>query len=51
MNREPGARSDLECMRMCVEAVDMMLENQGRMTRALREIAADDDKDAKKSAA
>ena len=41
MNREPSVRSDIECMRMCVEAVDMMLENQGRMTKALREIAED----------
>ena len=50
MNREPGVRSDIECTRMCVEAVDMMLENQGRMTKALRELA--DDQDAtKKSAA
>jgi hypothetical protein len=59
MNREPTVRSDIECMRMCVEAVDMMLENQGRMTKALREIAEDPDvkhahahhADAKKSAA
>ena len=43
MNREPTVRSDIECMRMCVEAVDMMLENQGRMTKALREIAEDPD--------
>ena len=43
MNREPSVRSDIECMRMCVEAVDMMLENQGRMTKALREIAEDPD--------
>ena len=43
MNREPAVRSDIECMRMCVEAVDMMLENQGRMTKALREIAEDPD--------
>ena len=50
MNREPAVRSDIECTRMCVEAVDMMLENQGRMTKALREIADDQDA-AKKSAA
>ncbi len=50
MNREPTVRSDIECMRMCVEAVDMMLENQGRMTRALRELTDDRD-EAKKTAA
>ncbi|MDQ3441677.1 MAG: hypothetical protein M3478_15145 [Planctomycetota bacterium] len=50
MNREPAVRSDIECMRMCVEAVDMMLENQGRMTKALRELTDDRD-EAKKTAA
>ena len=45
MNRAPGARSDIECMRMCVEAVDLMLENQNRMSRVLRELS-DDKKDA-----
>ena len=39
MNRAPAVRSDIECMRMCVEAVDMMLENQNRMTRVLRDLA------------
>jgi hypothetical protein len=45
MNRSPGVRSDIECMRMCVEAVDMMLENQNRMSHVLRKLS-DDQKDA-----
>lgn len=37
----PGAPiTDLQCLRMCVEAVDMILESQNHLARALSEIAA-----------
>jgi hypothetical protein len=40
MNRTPAApRSDIECMRMCVEAVDMMLENQNRIAQVLKDLS------------
>ena len=46
MNRAPAflsgpARSDIECMRLCVEAVDMVLENQHRIAQALKEMSDD----------
>jgi len=41
MNRTPPVRSDIECMRMCVEAVDMMLESQNRMARVLKDMSDD----------
>jgi hypothetical protein len=35
--------TDLASLRLCVEAVDMMLSNQSEITRILREIAASRD--------
>jgi lysyl-tRNA synthetase class I len=35
--------TDLASLRLCVEAVDMMLSNQSEITRILREIAASKD--------
>jgi hypothetical protein len=34
----PSTPSDLQCVRMCVEAVDMMLESQSQMAKTLREL-------------
>jgi hypothetical protein len=34
-----AAPSDLQCMRLCVEAVDMMLASQSQVAQSLREIA------------
>jgi hypothetical protein len=31
--------SDLQCVRLCVEAVDMMLASQSQVAQSLREIA------------
>ena len=33
------APSDLQCLRLCVEAVDMMLASQTQVAQSLREIA------------
>jgi hypothetical protein len=33
-----GAPSDLQCVRLCVEAVDMMLASQSQMAKTLREL-------------
>ncbi|MDB5353954.1 MAG: hypothetical protein JWN24_407 [Phycisphaerales bacterium] len=40
---EPAAelRTELQCLRLCVEAVDMVLVNQDRLVRALRKLSAD----------
>jgi hypothetical protein len=34
-----GAPSDLQCVRLCVEAVNMMLDSQTQMARTLRAMA------------
>lgn len=39
MNRSQPA-SDLQCVRLCVEAVDMMLASQSQVAQSLRELAA-----------
>jgi len=39
MNRSEPA-SDLQCIRLCIEAVDMMLASQSQVAQSLREIAA-----------
>jgi hypothetical protein len=45
LNRLPqpaGAlQTELECLRLCVEAVDMVLVNQERLVGALRKLTAD----------
>ncbi len=38
MNDEPAA-TDLQCVRLCVEAVNMMLVSQAQVARTLRAIA------------
>jgi hypothetical protein len=37
----PSVPSDLQCVRMCVEAVDMMLASQTQIARTLREFTDD----------
>ena len=49
MTRNPADRSDIECMRMCVEAVDVTVRSRGAMTGARREPHGDHP--VKKSAA
>ena len=43
LNRQVETQDDsspqLHCLRLCVEAMDMMLMNQDRMAQAMREIA------------
>lgn len=39
MNRSQPP-SDLQCIRLCLEAVDMMLASQSQIAQSLREIAA-----------
>jgi len=39
MNRSEPA-TDLQCIRLCIEAVDMMLASQSQVAQSLREIAA-----------
>ena len=40
MNRQPAsAASDLASIRLCVEAVDMMLASQGKIAEALGEMS------------
>ncbi len=39
LNRSEPA-SDLQCIRLCIEAVDMMLASQSQVAQSLREIAA-----------
>ena len=36
-----SAPSDLQCVRLCVEAVDMMLASQSQMAKTLREMTDD----------
>ena len=38
MNQTPPA-TDLQCLRLCVEAVNMMLTSQAQVARTLKEIA------------
>jgi hypothetical protein len=38
-----GSASDLACLRLCVEAVDMMLASQDQLARAVRELTAERD--------
>jgi hypothetical protein len=35
----PDAPSDLQCLRLCVEAVDMMLASHSQVAQSLRELA------------
>jgi hypothetical protein len=35
------APSDLQCVRLCVEAVDMMLASQSQVAKSLRELTAE----------
>lgn len=41
MNRHPDPVSELASIRLCVEAVDMMLSSQGRIAKALGEMNAE----------
>jgi hypothetical protein len=34
----PDPRSDLQCVRLCIEAVDMMLASQSQVAQSLREM-------------
>jgi hypothetical protein len=34
-------RSDLQCVRLCVEAVDMMLASQSQVAKSLREMTTE----------
>ncbi|HVT88487.1 MAG TPA: hypothetical protein VHD56_06515 [Tepidisphaeraceae bacterium] len=38
MNRAPDSVSDLASLRLCVEAVDMILSNQSELARALSQM-------------
>ena len=49
MNRQPDAASDLASIRLCVEAVDMMLASQGKIAQALGEMSGAQAKAAKSS--
>jgi hypothetical protein len=44
LNRSPHPgrelHAELSCLRLCVEAVDMMLDSHDRLARAMHEIAA-----------
>jgi hypothetical protein len=42
LNAAADAPSDLQCVRLCVEAVNMMLDSQTQVARTLREIATTD---------
>jgi len=39
LNAAADAPTDLQCVRLCVEAVNMMLDSQTQVARTLREIA------------
>ena len=39
LNGSSDVPSDVQCLRLCVEAVDMMLASQTQVARSLREIA------------
>ena len=39
LNAAADAPSDLQCVRLCVEAVNMMLDSHTQVARTLREIA------------
>jgi len=39
LNQDPSP-TDLQCVRLCVEAVDMMLASQSQVMRSLRDITA-----------
>ena len=42
LNGPPSGRiSDLQCLRMCVEAVDLMLDTQCRLAEAVKKISQD----------
>jgi hypothetical protein len=47
LNHEPAKLSDMQCIRLCVEAVDMVLATQTELARALREM---DEKASRKAA-
>ena len=49
MNRQPHAASDLASIRLCVEAVDMMLASQGKIAEALGEMNTSSKPPAKQS--
>ena len=40
LNRGPSTLTDLQSLRLCVEAVDMMLLMQGHLAQALQKISA-----------
>ena len=42
LNAAADAPSDLQCVRLCVEAVNMMLDSHTQVARTLREIAEAD---------
>lgn len=39
LNHGDSGASDLQCVRLCVEAVNMMLASQSQVARTLRQIA------------
>lgn len=39
LNSGEAGASDLQCVRLCVEAVNMMLASQSQVARTLRQIA------------
>ncbi|HEY7086464.1 MAG TPA: hypothetical protein VH518_00165 [Tepidisphaeraceae bacterium] len=39
LNTHPDSSADIASLRLCVEAVDMMLANQSELVRVLREMA------------
>lgn len=40
INDQPGQPPDTQCLRLCIEAVNMMLTSQTQIAAALRDIAA-----------
>lgn len=41
LNAANGQLTDTECLRQCVEAIDVMLENQCRLADALKRLNSD----------
>lgn len=39
LNGPPGKITDMECLRRCVEAVDLMLDNQSRLAEAVKHLS------------
>lgn len=43
LNHEPARVSDLHCLRLCVETMNMLMSTQDQIAGALREIAGEED--------